>query len=66
MCGAIQMIWFTITKALRPYATRNDITDDIVDISSSTMAFNVAKISSSARSLTISLTKSLRVAGPLH
>ena len=42
-------------------ATRNDI----VDFSSSTMAFNVAKIASSARSLTISLTKSLRVAGPL-
>ena len=42
-------------------ATRNDI----VDFSSSTMAFNVAKIASSARSLTISLTKSLRVAGHL-
>ena len=38
------------------HATRNDI----VDVSSSTMAFNVAKIASSARSLTISL----RVAGP--
>ena len=46
------------------HATRNDIVDDIVDFSSSTMAFNVAKIASSARSLTISLTKSLRVAGP--
>ncbi len=46
-------------------ATRNDIVDDIVDFSSSTMAFNVAKIASSARSLTISLTKSLRVAGSL-
>ena len=45
--------------------TRNDIVDDIVDVSSLTMAFNVAKISSSARSLTILLTKSLRVAGPL-
>ena len=47
-------------------ATRNDIVDDIVDFSSSTIAFNVAKIASSARSLTISLTKSLRVAGPLE
>ena len=46
-------------------ATRNDI----VDVSSSTMAFNVAKIASARSSLTISLTKSLtkslRVAGPL-
>ena len=32
---------------------------------SSTMAFNVAKIASARASLTISLTKSLRVAGPL-
>ena len=31
---------------------------------SSTMAFNVAKIASARASLTISLTKSLRVAGP--
>ena len=45
-------------------ATRNDIVDDIVDFSSSTMAFNVAKIASARASLTISLTKSLRVAGP--
>ena len=44
---------------------RNDIVDDIVDFSSSTMAFNVAKIASARASLTISLTKSLRVAGPL-
>ena len=29
------------------------------------MVFNVAKIATSARSLTISLTKSLRVAGPI-
>ena len=43
------------------HATRNDI----VDFSSSTMAFNVAKIASARASLTISLTKSLRVAGPL-
>ena len=42
------------------HATRNDI----VDFSSSTMAFNVAKIASARASLTISLTKSLRVAGP--
>ena len=42
-------------------ATRNDI----IDVSSSTMAFNVAKIASARASLTISLTKSLRVAGPL-
>ena len=46
------------------HATRNDIVDDIVDVSSSTMAFNVAKIASARSSLTISLTKSLRVAGP--
>ena len=46
------------------HATRSDIVDDIVDVSPLTMAFNVAKIASSARSLTISLTKSLRVAGP--
>ena len=46
-------------------ATRNDIVDDIVDVSSSTMAFNVAKIASARASLTISLTKSLRVAWPL-
>ena len=49
---------------LKGHATRNDIVDDIVDFSSSTMVFNVAKIATSARSLTISLTKSLRVAGP--
>ena len=48
------------------HATRNDIVDDIVDVSSSTMAFNVAKIESARASLTISLTKSLRVAGPLQ
>ena len=47
------------------HATRNDIVDDIVDFSSSTMAFNVAKVASARASLTISLTKSLRVAGPL-
>ena len=47
------------------HATRNDIVDDIVDFSSSTMAFNVAKIASARASLTKSLTKSLRVAGPL-
>ena len=47
------------------HATRNDIVDNIVDFSSSTMAFNVAKIASARASLTISLTKSLRVAGPL-
>ena len=45
------------------HATRNDIVDGIVDVSSSTMAFNVAKIASARASLTISLTKSLRVAG---
>ena len=45
------------------HATRNDIVDDIVDFSSSTMAFNVANIASARASLTISLTKSLRVAG---
>ena len=46
-------------------ATRNDIVDDIVDDPSSTMVFNVAKIASARASSTISLTKSLRVAGPL-
>ena len=51
-------------KADLGHATRNDIVDDIVDVSSSTMAFNVAKITSVRASLTISLTKSLRVAGP--
>ena len=53
--------------AVRPKgpAIRNDIVDDIVDVSSSTMAFNVAKIVSARASLTISLTISLRVAGPL-
>ena len=45
-------------------ATRNDIVDDIVDDPSSTMVFNVAKIASARASSTISLTKSLRVAGP--
>ena len=45
-------------------ATRNDIVDDIVDDPSSTMVFNVAKIASARSSSTISLTKSLRVAGP--
>ena len=44
-------------------ATRNDIVDDIVDDRSSTMVFNVAKIVSARASSTISLTKSLRVAG---
>ena len=46
-------------------ATPNDIVDDIVEVSSSTMAFNVAKIAPARALLTISLTKSLRVAGPL-
>ena len=45
-------------------ATRNDIVDDIVDDPSSTMVFNAAKIVSACASSTISLTKSLRVAGP--
>ena len=36
-----------------------------VTISSTTMVFNVAKIASARASSTISLTKSLRVAGPL-
>ena len=52
------------TTHTKGHATRNDIVDDIVDFSSSTMAFNVAKIASARASLTISLTKSLRVAGP--
>ena len=45
-------------------ATRNDIVDDIVDDPRSTMDFNVAKIASARASSTISLEKSLRVAGP--
>ena len=52
------------TIGSKGHATRYDIVDDIVDFSSSTMAFNVAKIASSARSLTVSLTNSLRVAWP--
>ena len=54
---------FLMYNSLGP-ATRNDIVDDIVDDPSSTMAFNVAKIASARASSTISLTKSLRVAGP--
>ena len=57
----VQLLKKTMVKG---HATRNDIVDDIVDVSSSTMAFNVAKIVSARASLTISLTKSLRVAGP--
>ena len=53
-----------LTMRSKGHATRNDIVDGIVDVSSSTMAFNVAKIASARASLTISLTKSLRVAGP--
>ena len=49
-------------RVTKGHATRNDI----VDVSSSTMAFNVAKIAPARASLTISLTKSLRVARPLH
>ena len=45
-------------------ATRNDIVDVIVEYPSSTMVFNVAKIASARASSTISLKKSLRVAGP--
>ena len=54
-------IYMRVSKG---HATRNDFVDDIVDVSSSTMAFNVAKIASARASLTISLTKLLRVAGP--
>ena len=39
--------------------------NDIVDVSSTTLAFNVAKIASSARIVTKSSTISLRVAWPL-
>ena len=46
------------------HVTRNGFVDDIVDVSSSTMAFNVAKIVSSARIVTKSPTTSLRMAGP--
>ena len=56
---------YSIKFGFKGHATRNDIVDDIVDVSLSTMAFNVAKIASARASLTISLTKSLRVAGPL-
>ena len=64
VCGGLSYshtVFFQLTKG---HATRNDIVDDIVDVSSSTMVFNVAKIASAHASLTISLTKSLRVAGP--
>ena len=62
ICSAYHyLISGSLTKG---HATRNDIVDDIVDFSSSTMAFNVAKIASARASLTISLTKSLREAGP--
>ena len=54
--GFCQFLPVKIGFYQQKFATRNDI----VDISSSTMAFNVAKIASSARLLTISL----RVAGP--
>ena len=56
---------YAITCLIKGPATRNDIVDDIVDDPSSTMVFNVAKIASARASSTISLTKSLRVAGPL-
>ena len=66
-CKAIRnyLIFVIRNRDFEGHATRNDIVDDIVDFSSSTMAFNVAKIASARASLTISLTKSLRVAGPL-
>ena len=54
-----------MSSPIKGHATRNDIVDDIVDDPSSTMVFNVAKIASARASSTISLTKSLRVAGPL-
>ena len=60
-----QLVIGSCTLVSKGHATRNDIVDDIVAVSSSTMAFNVAKIASARASLTISLTKSLRVAGPL-
>ena len=56
--------FFQTFKSTKGPATRNDIVDDIVDDPSSTMVFNVAKIASVRVSSTISLTKSLRVAGP--
>ena len=55
---------YTVCSRFKDPATRNDIVDDIVDDPSSTMVFNVAKIASARASSTISLTKSLRVAGP--
>ena len=68
-CTHVVALLFRVEAAVRIRetkgpATRNDIVDDIVDVSSSTMFFNVAKIASARASLTISLTKSLRVAGP--
>ena len=67
MCGlTIILSGYHQIQTTKGHATRNDIVDDIVDVSSSTMAFNVAKIASARSSLTISLTKSLRVAGPLN
>ena len=63
---AITLRYLATGSSYKGHAARKDIVDDIVDVSSSTMAFNVAKIASARASLTISLTKSLRVAGPLH
>ena len=51
-------------QTIKGPATRNDIVDDIVDDPSSTMVFNVAKIASARALSAISLTKSLRMAGP--
>ena len=55
------VVTLTLDTGRKGHATRNDIVDDIVDFSSSTMAFNVAKIASARASLT----KSLRVAEAL-
>ena len=51
-------------KHPKGHATRNDIVEDIVDVSPSMMNFNVAKIASSASIVTKSSKISLHVAGP--
>ena len=57
-------LFYNLSRDPKGPATRNDIVNDIVDDPLSTMDFNVAKIASALASSTISLTKSLRVAGP--
>ena len=56
--ACVNVVDYTTLKALPHVRISSTI--------SSTMVFNVAKIASARASLTISLTKSLRVAGPLE